>query len=101
MLLHQDLSHIFFLNNLPNPFPTLFWVQIGEFDLVHEATPIVDERLLEEVNLATKLPTAKVDFHTGKDIEVVKKLASLKRAGGSVLKGTETLPTSQPIASTP
>ena len=69
-------------------------MQIGEFDLVREATPTVDERLLEEVNLMTKLPIAKVGFHTGKDIEVVKKLASSERAAGSVLKGTETLPTS-------
>jgi len=51
---------------LPNLFPALFWVQIGEFDLVHKATPVVDKRLLEEVNLATKLPTAKGGFHAGK-----------------------------------
>ena len=38
------------------------------------------------------LPIAKVDFHAGKDIEVVKKLASLEGTRGSVLKGTETLP---------
>ena len=43
-------------------------MQIGEFDLVHEAMPVVDERLLEEVNLTTQLPTAKVDFYAGKDI---------------------------------
>jgi len=42
----------------------------------------VDERLLEEVNLGTKLPTAKVSFHTDKDVKVVKKLASLEKAGG-------------------
>jgi len=69
-------------------------MQIGEFDLVHEPTPVMDERLLEEVNLATKLPTTKVGLHAGKDIEVVKKLASLEGTRGSVLKGTETLPTS-------
>jgi len=55
----------YFFNNLPNPIPALYWVQIGEFDLAHEAAPVVDERLLEKVNLATKLPTAKVGFHTG------------------------------------
>ena len=91
----RDLSHkVFFFYNLPNPFLASFWVEIGEFDLVHEATPVVDERLLTEVNLATKLLTAKVGFHAGKDIEVVKKLTSPKGARGSVLKETETLPTS-------
>ena len=69
-------------------------MQIGEFDLVHEPMPVVDERFLEEVNLLTNLPTAKGGFHTGKDIEVIKKLASPDGAGESVLKGTETLPTS-------
>ena len=69
-------------------------MQIGEFDSIHEATPVVHERLLEEVNLATKLPTAKVSFHTGKDIEIVKKLTSPEGDGGSTLKGTETLHTS-------
>jgi len=54
----------------------------------------VDERLLEEVSLATKLPIANVGFHAGKDIQVIKKLASPKGARGSALKGTETLPTS-------
>ena len=48
---------------MPNLFLTLFWVQVGEFDLVQEATPVVDERLLDEVNLVTKLPTANVGFH--------------------------------------
>ena len=56
-------------------------MQIGEFDLVHEHTPVVDERLLKEVNLATRLPTAKVGSHTGKDMKVVKKLTSPERAG--------------------
>ena len=69
-------------------------MQIGEFDLVQEAMPIVDEQLLVKVNLATKLPTAKVGFHAGKDIKAVKKLASSEGAWGSVLKGTKTLPTS-------
>jgi len=93
-LITQFFIFLFYaFNNLPNPFPALFWVQIGEFDLVHEATPVVNERLLEEVNLETKLPTAKVGFHIAKDIEFGKKLASPERAGGSVLKGTETLPT--------
>ena len=46
------------------------------------------------VNLATKLLIAKVGFHISKDIEVLKKLASTEGAGGSALKGTETLPTS-------
>ena len=54
----------------------------------------MDERLLDEVNLVTKLPTAKVSFHASKDIEVAKKSASLEGVGESVLKGTETLPTS-------
>jgi len=49
----------------------------------------VDERLLEEVNLVTQLPTAKVGSHTGKDMKVVKKLTSSEGAGESVLKGTE------------
>ena len=69
-------------------------MQIGEFDLVYEPTPIVDERLLEEVNLATQLPMAKGGSHTGKDMKVVKKLTSLEGARESVLKGTEILPTS-------
>jgi len=77
--------------NLPNLFPALFWMQIGEFDLVHEPSPVVDERLLEEVNLMTKLPTVRVGFHTGKDMKVVKKLTSPEGDGESVLKGTETL----------
>jgi len=34
----------------------------------------VDERLLEEANLAVKLPTVTVGLHAGKVIEVVKKL---------------------------
>ena len=66
-------------------------MQIGEFDLVHEPTPVVDERLLEEVNLATQLPLANGGSHTGKDMKVVKKLTSPEGAGESVLKGTETL----------
>ena len=69
-------------------------MQIGEFDLVHEATPVVDERLHEEVNLVTKLPTAKVSFYVGKDIEATKRLASLEGGGESVLRGTKTLSTS-------
>ena len=94
------ITQSFFINNLPNLFPTLFWVHISEFGLVHEATPVVDEWLPEEVNLATKLPTSKVGFHAGKDIKVVKKLASPKGAGGSILKGTETFLHHQPIVST-
>jgi len=69
-------------------------MQIGELDLVHEPTPVVDERLLEEVNLATQLPTAKVGLYDAKDIEAVKRLASPEGLGESVLKGTETLFTS-------
>jgi len=69
--------HIKFYN-LSNLFPTLCWMRIGEFGLVHEPRLAMDERLLEEVNLSTKLPTAKVGFHTRKDIEVVKKLVSLE-----------------------
>ena len=69
-------------------------MQIGEFDLVQETMPIVGERLLEEVNLAAKLSIAKVVFHDDKDIKVVKKLAYPKEAEESVLKGTETFPTS-------
>jgi len=91
---YHKVFFLFFFKKLPNLFLTLFWVQIGEFDLVQEATAVVDEWLLEEVNFATKLPIAKVDFHAGKDIEVVKKLASPEGARGSVLKGTETFPTS-------
>ena len=55
--------------------PALFWLQIGEFDLLQEATPIVNERLVEEINLAAKLPTVKVGFHASKDIEIVKKVS--------------------------
>ena len=66
-------------------------MQIGEFDLVHEHMPVMDERLLEEVNLATQLPTVKGGSRTGKDMKVVKKLTSPEGAGESVLKGTETL----------
>jgi len=32
----------------------LFLFQIGEFDLVQEATPVADEGLLEAVTLATQ-----------------------------------------------
>jgi len=64
-------------------------MQIGQFDLVHEATPIVNKRLLEEVNLTTELPIAKISFYAGKDIEAIKRLASLEGSGESVLKGTE------------
>jgi len=60
---------------LPNLLPALFWLQIGEFDLLQEATPIVNERLVEEINLAAKLPTVKVGFHASKDIEIVKKVS--------------------------
>ena len=76
-------------------------MQIGEFNLVHEPTPVVDEILLEEVNFATQFPTAKGGSHTGKDMKVVKKLTSPEGAGGSVLKGTETLSRTHPVASTP
>jgi len=69
-------------------------MQIGAFDLVQETTPVVDERLLEEINLVAKLPTAKNAFHAGKDVEVVKNLAPPKGAKGSVLKGIETFSTS-------
>ena len=69
-------------------------MQIGEFELVQEATPIVDERLLEEVNLAAKLPDNKVGVHASKDIKVVKKLASPKGAGGSILTGIDAVSTS-------
>jgi len=54
----------------------------------------VDEWLLDEVNLATNLPTAKVSFHAGKDIEIIKKLASPEGAGELFLKGTKMFPTS-------
>ena len=74
-------------------------MQIGEFDLAHEPTPVVDERLLEEVNLATQLPLAKGGSHTGKDIKVVKKLTSPEGAGESVLK--KPFLRHQLIASTP
>jgi len=76
-------------------------MQIGEFDFVHEPTPVVDERLLEEVNLTTKLPTTKVGFHAGKDIKVAKKLASPEGAGGLVLKGPKPFLCCQSIAITP
>ena len=69
-------------------------MQIGEFDLVRKATLVVDELLLEEVNLATKLPIAKDGLHTSKDIKVVKKLASPEGAEEAVFKEAETLPTS-------
>ena len=65
-------------------------MQIGEFDLVHEPMLVLDGRLPEEINLSTRLPTVEVGFHIGKDIEVVKKLASPGRVGQSI----ETLPTS-------
>ena len=42
---------------------------------MQEATPIINEQLLEEVNLTAKLSTAKASLHGGKDIEVVKRLA--------------------------
>jgi len=61
----------------------------------------VDEQLLEEFNLAAKLQTTKVVFHVGKDIEVVKKLASPKRVGGSLLKGIEPFIHHQLIVSIP
>ena len=82
--------------NLPNLFPTLFWMQIGEFDLVHEHTPVVDERLLEEVDLATQLPTAKGGSRTGKDMKVVNKLTSPEGAG-AVSYTHLTLPTNREV----
>lgn len=69
-------------------------MQIGEFDLVHEATPIIDEQLLEEVNLTAKLSTTKAILNGGKDIEVVKRFTSPKGVGESVSKGAETFPAS-------
>jgi len=64
------------------------------FDLVQEATPIIGEQLLEEVNLAVKLSTTRASLHDSKDIEVVKRLTSLEGVGGSILKGAETFPAS-------
>ena len=75
-------------------------MQIGEFDLVHEAMPVVDERLLEEVNLVTQLPIPKVDFYTGKDIQAAERLAAPEGPGESVLKGLKPFLHRQPIAST-
>ena len=55
-------------------------MQIGEFDLVQKANLVVDRQLfLEEVNLVFKLSTSKVSLHANKDMEAVKKLASLER----------------------
>jgi len=69
-------------------------VQIGAFDLVQEANPIIDEQFLEEVNLAARLSTAKASLHGGKDIEVVKRLASPEGVAELVSKGAKTFPTS-------
>jgi len=69
-------------------------MQIGMFDLVQEATPVIDEQLLDEVNLSAKLSTAKASLHGGKDIEVVKRLSSPEGARGSVSKGAKTFPAS-------
>ena len=63
-------------------------MQISPFDLVQKSTPVIDEQLLEEVNLAAKLSTAKVGLHSSKDIEVIKRLASPEGVGGSVSKGS-------------
>jgi len=50
--------------------------------------------LLKEVNLAAKLLAAKASLHGGRDIEVVKMLASPKGVGESVSKGAKTFPIS-------
>jgi len=42
-------------------------MQIGAFDLVQGATTVIDEQLLEEVYLASKLSTVKASFHGGKE----------------------------------
>jgi len=59
-------NHFFFnFNGLI--FSLLFFcsMQIGASDLVQEATPVIDEQLLKEVNLAAKLSNAKASLHGG------------------------------------
>ena len=71
--------------------PSSFFIQIGEFDLVQEATPIVDEQLLEHVSLTAKSSAPKVTPGIGKDIEIVRRQISPHKAGSSASRGTESL----------
>jgi len=60
----------------PGPsFPSLtylFLFQIGEFDLVQEARPIVDDDLLEAVTLTAKSCSVTGHLSIGKDIDIVR-----------------------------
>jgi len=51
-------------------------VQIGEFDLVQEATIVVDENILEAVTLVTKSCGATVQLSIGKDIDIMRRMTS-------------------------
>ena len=53
-----------------------FLFQIGEFDLVQEATPIVNEDLLEAVTLAAKSCEATAQLSIDKDIDIVRRVTS-------------------------
>ena len=72
---------------------TLFFlfIQIGEFDLAQEATPIVDEQLLEDVSRAAKSSAPKATPGIGKDIEIVRKQTSPHEVGSSASRETEAL----------
>jgi len=64
--------------NLPSPF---VFIQIGEFDLAQEATPIVDEQLLKDVSRAAKSSAPKAAPGISKDIEIVRKQTSPHEVG--------------------
>ena len=69
--------------------PLLF--QIGEFNLEQEATPIVDQQLLEDVSRAARSFVAKATPGIGKDIAIVRRQTSPHRVGSSASRGTEAL----------
>ena len=67
---------------------------------MQEATPIINEQLLEEVNLTAKLSTAKASLHGGKDIKVVKRLAYPEELDEQSQKGPKHFLHHQPIVRT-
>lgn len=71
-----------------NPF---FVFQIGEFDLAHEATPIVEEQLLEDVSRTTRSSAPKAIPSIDKDIATMRKHISPHKVGSSASRGTEAL----------
>jgi len=65
--------------SIPHLFLSFF--QISEFNLVQEATPIVDEDLLDAITLAAKSCGATAQLSIGKDIDIVRRVNSPAAVG--------------------